>query len=108
MVMKRKSQTESAAQSLKGTTQCSRFELALRDKITSRLPWLEGAQQLLRRFYSQGNLEALVNNWSYSHSVPALAYVYVEDVTFRSDTGRLSAGRPLLSTDNHQRRTFHE
>ena len=83
---KRKAQTELASQSSKRTTKSSRFELALRDKIASGLPWLDEAQQMLRRFYSQSNLEALVNNWSYRHSVPELAYVCVEDVTFRGNT----------------------
>ena len=85
---KRKSQTELASQSLKGTTKSSRCELALKDKIASGPPWLAKTQQLLHRFYSQSKLEALINNWSYTHTVPMLAYVCVEDVTFRGDTGK--------------------
>ncbi len=84
-MIKRKSQTQSGTQGLKGTTKSSRFELVLKDKIASGPSWLEEAQQMLHRFYSQSNLEALVTNWSFIHSVPALAYVCVEDVTFRGN-----------------------
>ena len=60
--------------------------MKLRDQITGRLSWLWEWQQALYRFYSQSNLKVLVNDWSYTHAVPTLAYVCVEDVTFRGDT----------------------
>ncbi len=87
-VMKRILQYELDLQSLNGTIEDSHFEMKLRDKIADSLSWLWEWQHALYHLYSEGILKTLVNGSSRTCAVPALAYIRVEDITYRGYTGR--------------------
>ncbi len=87
-VMKRISQYELDIQSLNGTIEDSHFEMKLIDKIADNLSWLWEWQHALYHVYSKSILETLVNGSSRIYAVPALAYIRVEDITYRGYTGR--------------------
>ena len=85
---KRKFQYESSKQSLHKTTGNRRFESKLAAKIARRLSWLWEWQHTLQRLYAQSELNSLVNGWLGTHVAPALTYVYVENITYPSHTGK--------------------
>jgi hypothetical protein len=86
--MKRKSHYESGKQSLNDTAENSSFNPKLADRIARRLSWLWGWQQALELSYAQSALKSLVNGWLGIPTVPAMAYVYVEDITYWSHMGK--------------------
>ena len=87
-VVKRKFQYESGTQSLNERAENSRFDPKLAGEIARRLSWLWGWQHALQPLYTQSALKSLVNGWLGSCAVLAMAYVHVEDITYRGHTGK--------------------
>lgn len=91
-MMKLKYQYHSSRLRANMAAQNSRFAPKLADKVTSslagRLAWLWGWQHDLQQLYAQSLLKSLVNGWLGIQAVPAVAYVYLEDIRNRSHTGK--------------------